>query len=178
MILNALSLASSATYWYLDTYNKHDNIKLLFKFLSIILLTNWNYLLYSSILTSYALGDIIIYYNQKHSLIFFGLGHIIFMINFIKEYLFLTTLMTPVILSSATFIYILLEYESKIYYLYILILHYLFITTILHDYYGKILFIISDISISANLIDCIEWPLYYFSILYLQYWFNDSNLYI
>lgn len=178
MILNAISLASSCTYWYMDTYKQYENIKLFFKVASIIFLMNWNYQLYSSILTCYVLGDIIIYYNQKYSLIFFGFGHLVFMLNFIYDYLFLTILMTPILIASSTFIHCLLNYESNVYLIYIILLHYLLMTTLIHDYYGKILFIISDISIGMKLIEIIEWPLYYLSILYLQYWFNDGNLYI
>ena len=111
MILITFSILSSITYYLMDFYKNYDNTKLIFKFLSIILLINQNNHLYNGILTSYSIGDVTLKFSEKYSLIFFGIGHSIFIYKMMEGYLIYTALMTPILLASSLSIYITLEYK-------------------------------------------------------------------
>jgi len=167
-----LSVINSLLYWYFCHYTDYNNIKLIFKYLSISLLAVEGYYYMNLIIFCYILGDMVINYDEEKSLQFFGLGHIFFILNILTwKMMLIMIILTPLFYLSTLFFMALIKSYNNNYYLYIYSLQLLLITSLVNQYYGFIPFIISDLLIGLNKYDKLDWPLYYLSILYLNYWF-------
>ena len=176
MLFILLSLLSSSTYWYLDHYCKYDNLKVFFKMMALLTLLDQENMIYNSILLSYSIGDVVLNYNEKYSIVFFGMGHLIFVMKMLYAKLTLGLIVcSPIISASSALFYKILRKKNISYFYYITILHLLLITSLVHDYYGQILFILSDLSIGLKIKETekFEWGLYYLSVLYMRMWFLE-----
>lgn len=171
-----LSLINSGIYWYLDNYTSHNHIKIPFKFASIILLMNWNYGL---ILTMYSFGDVLINYSEEKSIIFFGMGHLLFLYKTITlNSAVVIILSSPLLHYTTNFFMNILNKKDDMYYYYIFVLHLFLIVPSFSGYYGQFLFVLSDllIGLDFNSTKKVEWILYYVSILCMKYWFDNSEI--
>lgn len=176
-----ISLLFSIFYWFysnllktlsgkLNVEDVDNNLKfalLVFKVPATFLLIDWlNFTRIDLVILLYSIGDGLIIYDERKSLYFFGMGHVIFLTFFdmIPVY-------NIVIALSTVIIYIMLDYDSLSHIIYIYILHWYLLNPIYDkNYLGTILLISSDILISKEnkITQWLTWPLYYASLLYMR----------
>lgn len=177
------SVLSSISYWlvkhYYPEHNPHKlSLKTITKFFAIILLLDSTKLsIYNSIVFSYMLGDVTLLYSQYIAVHFFFIGHMIFLWNLMTlKILFFTLATSAIWIYTSLFFKDILLLDGMIYLTYIGSLHLYFVIPLLYGYYGQILFITSDVGKGFikkyPFMDKLTWPLYYFSMLYMKYWFD------
>lgn len=181
-----LSLTCAALYWFFYQYyhvyhtrpiGKYEAA--LVKWLSVVLLAETlDAPMSMFIFWFYSIGDIVILWNQHLAVLFFMIGHLIFLAMHIPMHNFFVMLGAFGLSSTFFSAYL---YQNKLtidlkemflYFSYMLILGYLLVSTIYHEYYGFILFVLSDIGIGFQIknLYLLEFPLYYTSLLYFTYY--------
>ena len=154
----------------------------LLKLLSILCLlekdaTSW---IYNVTLLMYAIGDVVIMWNQSFSLIFFQVGHLFFLSTYFQQNVYYEFLLPFFAVLTFSIHYFLIyrnpkicdkPYEYILYWMYIFVSQCFLIVPVLHGYFGTIPFLISDLSIGFQLdiVHTFEYPLYYLSLLYLRW---------
>ncbi len=192
MLPIVISTILSLTYWQLYDIRKvlPTRAAAAIKWLSVVILAV-NSQHYQSILTAmlYSLGDVaIVIWSEEASLPFFGAGHIIFLyMNSTKVILTQDIIIVLVSLVTTTCvicflrrreIYLVYKKDQKYlnmlfiiikYWLYVYVLHLYLFFPLMKNYYGTILFIVSDFLIGFKItkIKIFEWPLYWLSVVYL-----------
>lgn len=186
-----LSAICAFSYWlfyqYYHVYHTRPISKYegaFIKWLSVVLLMDFlNAHVSMSVLLFYSIGDIVILWNESISIIFFLIGHLIFISQHIPFH-DLIPMCTALALASIFFSVYMYEHHyvrSKrvciktaiLYFLYMLILAYLLVSSLHNYYYGFIFFVISDIGIGFDIewLYLLEFPLYYISLLYFIWHF-------
>jgi len=136
--------------------------------------------IYNVTLVMYAIGDVVIIWNQSISLIFFQVGHLFFLSAYFQQNVYYEYILPIFAVLTFSIHYFLIyrnpklcdkPYEYILYWMYIFVLQCFLIVPVLHGYYGTIPFILSDISIGFQLdiVHLYEYPLYYVSLLYLRW---------
>lgn len=189
-MLVEISFCFFITYSYLKhlTYSQPNSFMMskldiaFLKFMSIILLFELNpqVWFYNWTLIGYAMGDVVIVWNQSLSLVFFSIGHLFFLSSYHQHDIYYEYYLPVLAIITFIILFVLTHknpkvcskhYEYVLYWFYIFILNLFLVFPLMAGYYGTLLFLLSDLSIGFNLrwIKSLEYPLYYFSLLYLRY---------
>ena len=142
------------------------------------------------IFTMYAVGDIIIIFNQHYSITFFMCGHILLLIECTLKIIVLTTkylvgIIAFAVITTACFGYIYKKYNNNIdncvyglYITYIFILSLVLVIPVISSgYFGGYFFVISDLLIGFKIkqLSKFTFPLYYTSLLCLLYLYTTHE---
>ncbi len=187
-----ISTILSLTYWQFYDVRKilPTRVAAAIKWLSVLALAI-NSQNYRNIITAmlYSIGDIaIVLWSEEVSLPFFGAGHIVFLYaNSTKVILARDVVIVLISLITTTGVILFLrrreiylvykndqKYLSMLstiikYWLYVYVLHLYLFFPLMKNYYGTILFIVSDFLIGFKItkVKVFEWPLYWLSVVYL-----------